>query len=453
MPQLLIFTDDLKVARAFLVHKPKSFQAQAYFLGKLKEAEEGLESLTWADLMEKEWPLSEEETFFAIALSEEDKTQYLKKILPLSFPLCAFLSFSMETGERSRQDNEIEVSWSAVLENIVKRELRNLRTLDKVNIIQNLTVEADQVAILVQPDPDPDALASALALRTVLGRNKLSCPIVSFGQVTRPENLNMMRLLEIEVLSISSEDLNDYNIVLMVDTQPSHFKEAIPRLCGVIDHHPMGDSYLDVPYLDIRPQYGSTSSILWEYLDAAGINVGQRLATALVYGIKADTLFLNREVNEVDLESFVSLYPSVNYNLLRRIERPELPVEFAPILAKALGKMMFYKGILVSFLGKVEREDLIPQMADFLLQFQGAEWAICVGLFDDNVVFSVRNVGYVKSAGEAVKRIVQGFGYGGGHRSMAKGFIPLDVWREKFGSLRLKNIQKTLIEIFAEEVL
>ena len=41
-----------------------------------------------------------------------------------------------------------------------------------------------------------------------------------------------------------------------------------------------------VPFTDIRSGYGATSTILTEYLEACEADVSQRLATALLYGIK-----------------------------------------------------------------------------------------------------------------------------------------------------------------------
>ncbi len=67
-------------------------------------------------------------------------------------------------------------------------------TKHKIKELRALVSEGDRVAILLQDDPDPDAMSSAIALRTLLGRNKLTTPIFSFTPVTRPENRNSPRL-------------------------------------------------------------------------------------------------------------------------------------------------------------------------------------------------------------------------------------------------------------------
>ena len=75
----------------------------------------------------------------------------------------------------------------------------------------------------------------------------------------------------------------------LLDSQPHHSPEFkdIP-FDIVIDHHPCaGDITAD--FVDVREQYGATSTMMTEYLRGAKITPSQKLATALFYGIKTDT--------------------------------------------------------------------------------------------------------------------------------------------------------------------
>jgi len=47
----------------------------------------------------------------------------------------------------------------------------------------------------------------------------------------------------------------------------------------------------------------------------------------------------------------------------------------------------------VLHLGSVERDDLIVQMADFCLQFEGVEWVAVSGKIGSNLAIAVRNHG------------------------------------------------------------
>lgn len=391
-----------------------------------------------------------------LALKDEEEHNSVREHVIEYLPEAKILSLRLGRPEALPRtlddDRELVLSWAEVLVRPVKQELRHVQSTHYVKAVRDVLADGDQIALLLQPDPDPDGLASALALRTVLGRNKVSTPIVSFGKVTRPENIAMMRLLDIEVISIRPENLASFDKVCLLDTQPTHFSVPLPRIDAVIDHHPVTANY-NVPFKDVRPYYGATSSILTEYLKAAACPISERLATALLYGIKADTLLLNRGVIDADLDAFVSLYPHINYNLLRRIEKPELPLGFAPILAEALRHFVCQKGVLVSCLGQVEREDLIPQIADFLLQFEDVEWVVCAGIYNNHVIMSVRNVGYVKAAGDVIKRIVAGWGMGGGHRTMGKMFFSTQTWKQRYGTLNSTAIRDATLELFLKEAL
>ena len=310
---------------------------------------------------------------------------------------------------------------------------------------------AERVALLLQDDPDPDGIASAIALRTVLGRNRSTTPLFSYGETTRAENLAMLRLLDVTIEPAERGVLESFSCVALLDVQPAYFGERLPHAHIVIDHHPRTAPFT-AEFCDLRVQYGATSTILTEYLEACAADVSQRLATALTYGIKSDTLMLNRETGPADLRAFMSLYPLTNYNILRRIERPELPLSFAGFLARVLPRMCKQMGLLTLHVGTVEREDIIPQLADFCLQFENTEWVAVSGKWHDALVISVRNPGYVRSAGDVVRKLFGTIGRAGGHRSMAKAIVPLRHWRHAFGTTRDSAVAKQVESAFLQEL-
>jgi nanoRNase/pAp phosphatase (c-di-AMP/oligoRNAs hydrolase) len=145
--------------------------------------------------------------------------------------------------------------------------------------------------------------------------------------------------------------------------------------------------------------------------------------------------------------SFAYLHAFYSPALLRRIERPALPVDGLRALGRALSHTEVRNGIHVLVLGRV-REDVIPQVADMALQAEGAEWAVAAGIVGGDLVFSVRNVGYVRAAGDVVRAVVDGLGVGGGHRSMAKGIIPVKAFRKVYKSADRAMIQEALHDAF-----
>ena len=316
------------------------------------------------------------------------------------------------------------VSLPELLESNFRWHIRLARTMRMVEEVKAQFEGAESVLILLQDDPDPDAIASGLALRQVLGRNKQTAPLGSFGRVTRPENIAMVKLLEIEIEKITKNTIKNFDRIAVVDLQPPHLSNPPENIDLVIDHHPEQFNY-NSHVKDIRPGYGATSTILLEYLVCTNSSIGTRLATAMLYGIKSDTYALSREVNEWDVQAFSYLYPLANQNLMRRIERPELPPAALDALSVALKNRRVIDKVAFVNLGRVERDDLIPQMADFSLSFEGIEWAFVSGVYESNYIISVRNVGYVRAAGRVLKEAFGNIGSAGGHASMAKAIIPI----------------------------
>ncbi len=336
----------------------------------------------------------------------------------------------------------------------IDREFAHLGNLRRVANVRELMQPREKIGILLQPDPDPDGIAGGQALRAVLGRKRTTAPLISFGSVRRPENVAMVRGLGLEVRTVTPDELDEFDALCLVDVQPTVFGETPPARVRsvdvVIDHHPERSGY-DAVIRDIRPAYGATATILTEYIRAAGMELRQNLATALLYGIKSDTQLLGRETSSHDLEAFAYLHAHHNPALLRRIERPALPTAGLRAMGRALARTSVEDGIYLLVLGRVD-EEVIPQVADLGLQAEGAEWAIAAGIVKSDLVFSVRNVGYVRAAGEVVRAVVEGLGVGGGHRSMAKGIIPLKAFREVYGSATRERIRSALHAAFVEAI-
>ena len=343
---------------------------------------------------------------------------------------------------------------TSMLRDDVDEQFDHIDNLQRVVHLRELLDPREKVGILLQPDPDPDGIACGYALRALLGRKRTTAPLISFGEVKRPENLALLRALGIVVRTVTSEDLDEFDGLVLVDVQPNVLGEPPPaRLLSVdavIDHHPERSGY-DAVLRDIRVSYGATATILTEYLRAANVELGPKLATGLLYGIKSDTQLLGRDTTGRDMQSFAFLHAHHSPALLRRIERPALPLEGLRALGRALSRARVRDGVHLLTLGRV-REDVIPQVADMALQAEDADWAIAAGVVGSDLVFSVRNVGHVRAAGDVVRSVVEGLGVGGGHRSMAKGIIPLKAFREIYGNTRREQVESALFDAFMRAI-
>ena len=328
----------------------------------------------------------------------------------------------------------VYLSMSALFGGPLLTEFSRSLTRARVQQYQRYLADADRVLILLHNDPDPDAIASGLALRNVLRRTKTTAIIGAIHGVTRPENLRMLNLLDIHIEAITPESLREFERIAMVDVQPHYFGGLIDRVDLVIDHHPEQTGYTAV-FKDIRPDYGSTSTILTEHLRAVDVNISERTATAMLYAIKSDTLFFNRQTNRVDLEAFSYLYPLADAALIRKMEGAEITLERLEYVMNAYRGGQLADQVFCAFLGQTPREDFIPYVADFFLQVEDVKWTVIAGIVNDSLIVSVRNLGYMKNAGEFVRRYFADIGSAGGHRAMAKAVVPMAAFRSKFGDL------------------
>jgi nanoRNase/pAp phosphatase (c-di-AMP/oligoRNAs hydrolase) len=333
-----------------------------------------------------------------------------------------------ETVAGANAEPVVTLSPARVTAAVLEPALERAVTRARVARVREHFARAERVLIMMQDDPDPDAIASALALKMLLGRGKPAATLATFGTIRRPENRAMTRILEIDVEQVKPRAVEDYDMIAMVDTQPAIFEEPLPDIDLVIDHHPE-ETPVRARLKDIRPSYGATSTILTEYLRAADVKIRDRVATALCYGIKADTLHLERGATRADAEAFAFLHGHANHNALRRIERPDLPEAALDVLARGIAGRRLVDGVMFAHLGPVGYPELVAQFADLFLQVEGAEWSVVSGRVNQEWHISVRNVGYVRAAGDVVHEAFGELGGAGGHRSMAKAVVKVRDWR------------------------
>jgi nanoRNase/pAp phosphatase (c-di-AMP/oligoRNAs hydrolase) len=316
----------------------------------------------------------------------------------------------------------------------------------RVQQYQRYLADADRVLILLHNDPDPDAIASGLALRSLLRRTRQTAIIGCMHGVTRPENLRMLKLLDLQIEVLTAEQVKSFERIALVDVQPHYFPSLLPHVDLVVDHHPEQQGYNAV-FKDIRPHYGSTSTILTEHMRAVDIDISERTATAMLYAIKSDTLFFNRQANRADLDAFSYLYPLSDATMIRKMEGSEITAERLDFVIKAWQHGRMVEHVFCAFIGEPSREDFMPYVADFYLQLENVQWSVISGVVNDTFVVSVRNLGYSRNAGDFVRRWFNDIGSAGGHRTMAKAVVPLEAFQRKFGTYEGSRINQRMLEL------
>ncbi|MDO3379284.1 DHH family phosphoesterase [Geoalkalibacter halelectricus] len=285
-----------------------------------------------------------------------------------------------------------------------------------------------RVLIMAHDNPDPDSLAAATALRHLLQVTLGIEATVAFGGIIgRGENRQMVKELEIKAFPIHTLDLNQFNVVCMVDTQPGTGNNSFPAdrpVHLVIDHHPPRATCDACPWVDIREDYGASATILYEYLVAQKVSIGTKLATILFYAIKSETQDLGREWCRADREAYLQLLPLVNNRILFNITQSKVPREYFSAFNKAISTAVIYDGVLVFNLFDIHHPDIVAEMADFLMRTEGIDVVLGMGCYNGDAVLSFRTLSHEIYAGEVMRAVVEGLGTAGGHGMIAGGQVP-----------------------------
>src|SRR5258708_30688092 len=148
----------------------------------------------------------------------------------------------------------------------------------------------------------------------------------------------------------------------------------------------------------------------------------------MLYAIKSDTLFFNRQANRVDLEAFSYLYPLADAAMIRKMEGAEITMDRLEYVLKAKQNGRMVEQVFCAFIGASPREDFIPYVADFYLQLEDVKWTIIAGIVNNSLVMSVRNLGYSRNAGEFVRKYFADIGSAGRPPALSTHVLPLPAF-------------------------
>lgn len=299
--------------------------------------------------------------------------------------------------------------------------------------------KCEEVTVLMHPNPDPDAMASALAVETLAEEGGTDATLKYPGQIRHQENRALETVLELDLERIERPGNIDEETVVLVDhNEPRGFVGAdAVEPYAVVDHHPGTGTGSE--FTDVRPHYGACASILVEYLGARGwktdgdvayedLVVSPELATALMYGIQADTRNLTRGCSSQEFEAASFLYPAVDPDYLERIATPPVDAETLQVKARAILNMRDRGSFVVSEVGSVSNVDAIAQAAEELLRLEGVTAVVVTGEKDGMLHLSGRSRDDRVHMGKALRTVVSDIpmAEAGGHARMGGGQVSVE---------------------------
>ncbi|MBN2381622.1 bifunctional oligoribonuclease/PAP phosphatase NrnA [bacterium] len=310
-----------------------------------------------------------------------------------------------------------------------------------------------KVLIICHNNPDPDTIASAYALQYILREKGHKRSLITYsGHIGRFENREFVRRLKINLVQFQQIDPSSFSIICLIDTQPRTGNNPLPLSHYpqiVIDHHPLRHESTKCLFADIRPDYGSTSTIMTEYCRELDLVPSQRVATALFYGLKTDTNNLLRSRNRVDYEAFTYLFPLVSLKTLANIENPTITRSYLKKLADSIENSYQVKDALICDMGQLNNAENVAELAELLIRVENIRWTLCLGEYSHQLFISVRTSRRGWYAGTIAMKILRGLGFGGGHEKTAGGNVPFENYTQDQKQAVIRLIVQRFLNILA----
>ena len=276
---------------------------------------------------------------------------------------------------------------------------------------------------------DPDAMGAAEALKRIVA-DRARMDICHINEITRPDNLAMIRTLHIRMTRWKAALKSKYTHFALVDSQPHHnesYKDV--HFSVIIDHHPLPEvpySIQQPGFMDIQPEKCAACTIMTEYLRALHLRPSHSLASGMLLGIRCDTNLFERSGGKDDLEAYQWLSNRADPILIRKVVRSEYLRDWLPYFARACTNLRHCRrtGAQV-FLGDVETADMLVAIADFFTRVHGLRWIAVSGIVRSEKAVVIFRGNGTRDVGRLADACFHDVGSGGGHKAMARAEFPI----------------------------
>lgn len=275
-----------------------------------------------------------------------------------------------------------------------------------------------RILIYIQGSPDPDAIASSYAIKIFLSKMNIESEIISAKKISLSQNKAFVRSLDIPLKTVAGPDPEKFDAYIVTDFQSNIVQGITGRIpCAAhIDHHEVDCAVSDSGFSLVRPDSGSTSSLVAMILKQSSLtfteNETRSMATALMFGIQTDTDDF-QHTTKIDMEALRYLSEYADMAVIRKIEGIPLSPETMKLYRRALENTVVYKdwGIYGTGYIDIEHRDSIAITADLLLKNTGHKTVAVYALVEDKkkdelfVDVSFRTVTETLDLNRLIKRI------------------------------------------------
>jgi len=294
-------------------------------------------------------------------------------------------------------------------------------------LVEAVDATDGRLAIRIYRSPDPDSIASAIALQAIAASRDVEADIVYDGEIGHRENRAFVNLLGIDLVPIEDAETTTYDTVAVLDHAKATESQGRITADIVIDHYEHEHDH-DAAFTDVRTDVSATSTILTKYIQELDLTLDEQVATALLYGIRAETLDFKRDATPADLTAAAYLYPFANHDTLEQVESPSMSPETLDVLADAIRNREVRGSHLLSTAGFITDRNALSQAAQHLLNLEGITTTAVFAVVEDTIHVSARSKDIRLDIGDVLADAFGDTGEAAGHSTDASVEIPLGIF-------------------------
>lgn len=311
--------------------------------------------------------------------------------------------------------------------------------------------EGKKVYIQTHNFPDPDAISSAYGLKMLLEHYNISSVLCHEGQIDKLSSIKLLKLCDIDIVPYEDllNEMTETDIIILVDCQKENGNttDFIGDEVAAIDHHPTIKK-IEYQYSDLHI-CGACSSMIADYYRTLGITPSVEVATALLYGLRMDTFQFSRGVTKYDIDMFSYLFDYADHNLLTALESNNLEFSDLKAYGASINSILLYGKVGFSCIDFYCPDGLVASLSDFILSLAEVEVAVVFSKRKNGYKFSVRSERDDVHAGDLTHNAIGEIGNGGGHATMAGGFVAEEKMESLGGSV-MDTVRKLFISVLQQ---
>lgn len=246
-----------------------------------------------------------------------------------------------------------------------------------VDALRSTVAGVDRLALLVPESPSIDALSAAVGLQALCKEWGVTARLFAEGPVTGEDSKTFCNIFDLDPIDIeeAGTELTDCDGAIAVGgggTVP--YLSNNPPVLAVIRHRPAAEENL----LTItRTDDGSTSTTVTDLIESVGMIPDQRVATALLYGIRAGTREFRRANGDNDYNAAGYLHTYADLGRIEDLRAPGMSSETFDVIGKAIANRKRHASFAVANVGPVPAISALEEAADTLLRLEGGSHYHC----------------------------------------------------------------------------